>query len=231
MRLTRFIPRLLATLGLGLGLTMASAIASPAAPQSGAEYRTLERAQPTESGNKIEVTEFFWYSCPHCFVFEPTLAEWVKKQGDKIEFKRVPINFRESFIPQQKLYYALEAMGKSEDMQRKIFNAIHVERQAIDTDASILDFVGKQGIDKQKFTATYNSFGMQSKVKRALVLQEAYKIDGVPTIAIDGKYITSPSIVGTAMGGRQPEPVLAASTVQVMDALVAKALAERAAKK
>ena len=229
MRLTKLIPRLLATLGLGLAMT--GAMASPAAPQNGIEYRTLERAQPTDGGNKIEVTEFFWYSCPHCYVLEPTLAEWVKKQGDKIDFKRVPINVRDTFIPQQKLYYALEAMGKSEELQRKIFNAIHVERQALDTDATILDFVGKQGIDKQKFTATYNSFGTSSKVKRALVLQEAYKIDGVPTLAIDGKYITSPSIVGNAMGGRQPEQVLATSTMQVMDALVAKATAEHAAKK
>ncbi|GAA4033165.1 thiol:disulfide interchange protein DsbA/DsbL [Actimicrobium antarcticum] len=230
-RLTTSFPRLVATLGLGLTLGLAASVASasPVAPQSGAEYRTLERAQPTESGKKIEVTEFFWYACPHCYAFEPSLAEWVKKQGDNIVFKRVPISFRESFVPQQKLYYALEAMGKSEEMQRKVFNAIHVERQAIDTDATILDFIGKQGIDKQKFADTYNSFGMQSKVKRALSLQEAYKIDGVPTVAIDGKYITSPSIVGTAMGGRQPEPVLASATLQVMDALVAKAQAEHKA--
>lgn len=221
----RFIQQVLVS--ASLGLIMAAATASPTAPQNGAEYRTLNRQQPTDAGKKVEVTEFFWYSCPHCFAFEPSLAEWVKKNADNITFKRVPIAFRDSFIPQQKLYYSLEAMGKSEEMQRKVFNAIHVERQQIDTDATILDFVGKQGLDKQKFADVYNSFGMQSKVRQATSMQEAYKIDGVPTIAIDGKYITSPSIVGTAFGKSQPENVLATSTLQVMDALVAKAQAER----
>ena len=215
-------------LSLGLAFTMASAGASPAAPQNGVDYRTLDKPQATESGKKIEVTEFFWYSCPHCYSFEPHLAEWVKKQGDKIVFKRVPVNFRESFIPQQKLHYALEAMGKSDEMQPKVFRAIHVERQSLDTDAAILEFVGKHGIDKQKFSEAYNSFGTQAKIKRALTLQEAYKIDGVPTIAIGGKYETSPSIVGSTMG-KQPEAALATAALQVMDALLVKAQKEQVA--
>ena len=204
---------------------MAGVSATPAAPQSGIDYRTLERQQPTESGKKIEVTEFFWYSCPHCFAFEPHLKEWVKKHGDNIVFKRVPVNFRESFIPQQKLYYALEAMGKADELQDKVFHAIHVEHLNLDTDAGILEFVVKHGVDKQKFLEAYNAFGTQAKVRRASSLQEAYKIDGVPTIAIDGKYETSPSIVGNAMG-RQPENVLAAAALQVMDALLTKAHGE-----
>lgn len=213
-------------LSLGLAFMMASAGATPAAPQSGVDYRTLDKPQNIEAGKKIEVTEFFWYSCPHCFAFEPHLTEWVKKHGDAIVFKRVPVNFRESFIPQQKLYYALEAMGKSEELQGKIFHAIHVDHQNLDTDAAILEFVVKQGVDKQKFIDAYNAFGTQAKVKRALSLQDAYKIDGVPTIAIDGKYKTSPSIVGNAMG-RQSEAALASAALQVMDALVAKAHSER----
>ena len=219
----RFIQHVLAT--IGLTLMVASVSATPAAPQSGVDYRTLDKPQNTESGKKIEVTEFFWYSCPHCFAFEPHLAEWAKKHADTIVFKRVPVNFRESFIPQQKLYYALEAMGKSEELQGKIFHAIHVDHQNLDTDAAILEFVVKQGIDKQKFSDAYNAFGTQAKVKRALALQDAYKIDGVPTIAIDGKYETSPSIVGSTMG-RQPEAALAAAALQVMDALLVKVHSE-----
>ena len=222
--------RLLQTmlLSLGLLLTIGSASATPAAPQSGTDYRTLDKPQPVDSGKKIEVTEFFWSSCPHCFAFEPYLTEWVKKHGDTIVFKRVPVNFRESFIPQQKLHYALDAMGKLEELQPKIFHAIHVDHQSLDTDAAILEFVGKQGVDKQKFTDAYNAFGTQAKVKRALTLQEAYKIDGVPTIAIDGKYETSPSIVGAAMG-QQSEATLATATLKVMDALVLKAHNEHGA--
>lgn len=217
---------LVATLGLGLGMHLGfvatTAHATPAAPVSGTEYRTLEKAQGTDAGKKIEVTEFFWYSCPHCSAFEPALEDWVKKQGDNIVFKRVPVAFRESFQPQQRLYYALEAMGKVDDMQKKVFRAIHVEHKSLDSDAQITDFVASQGIDRKKFLDAYSSFGVQAKLKRAMQLQEAYRIDGVPLVAIDGRFVTSPSIVGASLGS-QPEPVLQASTLQVMDWLVAKA--------
>ncbi len=214
-------------LGLGLGLALVPAAhASPAAPVNGAEYRTLDKAQSTDAGKKIEVTEFFWYSCPHCHAFEPALADWVKKQGDNISFKRVPVAFRESFQPQQRLFYTLEAMGKVDEMQKKVFHAIHVEHKTLDTEAAIADFAATQGIDRKKFVDAYNSFGVQSKLKRAMQLQEAYKIDGVPLVAIDGRYVTSPSIVGATLGS-QPEAVLQSSTLQVMDWLMAKASKER----
>ncbi|MGZ3238613.1 MAG: thiol:disulfide interchange protein DsbA/DsbL [Burkholderiaceae bacterium] len=207
---------------LSFSLVAFTAGATPANPQSGTDYRTLPQAQPTESGKKVEVTEFFWYSCPHCNAFEPDLEAWVKKQGDKIVFKRVPVIFRPEMIPEQRLYYALEAMGKSEELQSKIFHAIHLEHQRLDNPTAIADFVAKQGIDKQKFMDLYNSFGVETKVKRAAQLQEAYKIDGVPTVAIDGRYLTSPGIVGVGMGN-QPEPVLHKAAIQVMDWLVANA--------
>jgi len=201
-------------------LVAASAGASPDNPRSGVEYRVLPKAQPTDSGKKVEVTEFFWYSCPHCRVFEPDLAAWVKKQGDKIVFKRVPVMFRESMIPEQRLYYALEAMGKSEEFQAKVFHAIHTEGKRLDNTSAIIDFVVKQGIDKQKFTDLYNSFGVETKVKRAAQLQQAYQVDGVPMVAIDGRFTTSLGLAGASLG-RQPEGVLNAATLQVMDWLVA----------
>ncbi len=216
-----------ATLAAGLSLGLASLVAhaSPAAPVNGAEYRTLEKPQQTESGKKIEVTEFFWYSCPHCNVFEPVLADWVKKQGDAISFKRVPVAFRDSFQPQQRLYYTLEAMGKVEELQKKVFAAIHAERKSLDSEAAIADFIATQGVDRKKFLDIYNSFGVQTKLRRAAQLQEAYKIDGVPLVAIDGRFITSPSIVGATLGSA-PEAVLQSSTLQVMDWLLAKAVKE-----
>ena len=228
----RFLKQGFAVLGLavGLGLTALSAIASPTNPQEGVDYRVLPQAQPTESGNKVEVTEFFWYSCPHCAAFDPSLSAWVKKQGDKIVFKQVPVAFRESFIPQQKMYYALEAMGLAGEMNPKIFRAIHVDRQVVDTDATIMDFIGKQqGVDKAKFTELYNSFGTQTKVRRAAQLQESYKVDGVPMIAIGGHYLTSPSIAGASMSN-QPETMQQAASLQVMDALVQKVAAEKGKK-
>ena len=210
----RFIQHLLAV--ATLSLFAATAGASPTAPVNGTDYRTLDKAQQTDSGKKVEVTEFFWYSCPHCSALEPALEAWVKKQGDKINFKRVPVAFRDSFIPQQKLYYSLEALGWVNALHGKVFRAIHVERQPLDTDKQIADFIAKQGVDTKKFAETYNSFGIQSKVQRATQLQAAYKVDGVPMIAIDGRYITSPSIIGASLGNR-PEAILHDATLQVMD--------------
>jgi thiol:disulfide interchange protein DsbA len=220
----RFLQHVLAA--LSFTLVAATAGAAPANPQNGVDYRTLDKAQQTDSGNKVEVTEFFWYSCPHCFAFEPSLMEWVKKQGDKIVFKRVPIAFRESFLPEQKLFYTLEAMGKVDELHKKVFHAIHIERQRLDNDAAITSFMVKQGIDKDKFLEVYNSFGVQAKARRATQLQNAYRIDGVPMVAVDGRFLTAPSIVGASIGN-QPEPALHAATLQVVDALVARAAKEK----
>jgi thiol:disulfide interchange protein DsbA len=216
----RFIKHALAV--LSLTLVAATAGAAPSNPQPGVDYRVLDKPQQTDSGKKVEVTEFFWYSCPHCFALEHDLAEWVKKQGDHIVFKRVPVAFRESMVPQQKLYYALEAMGKLDELHEKVFNNIHVQKKRTDSEAQIVDFITSQGIDKQKFLDVYNSFGVQSKTRRATQLMQAYQVDGVPLLAVEGRYLTSPSIVGASLGNR-PEPVLHAATLQVLDALVAKA--------
>lgn len=220
----RFFQHVLAA--LSLTLVAATAGASPANPQNGIDYRTLDKAQQTDSGNKVEVTEFFWYSCPHCFAFEPSLVEWVKKQGDKIVFKRVPVAFRDSFIPEQKLFYTLEAMGKVDELHKKVFHAIHVDRQRLDNDAAITNFMVKQGVDKDKFLEVYNSFGVQAKARRAAQLQTAYRVDGVPMVAVDGRFLTAPSIVSASVGN-QSEQALHAATLQVMDALVARSAKEK----
>ena len=215
---------------ISLSLLAFAANASPANPANGIDYRTLATPQQTDSGQKVEVTEFFGYFCPHCNSFEPALADWVKKQGDKIIFKRVPVAFSDSAAPQQRLYYTLEAMGKADEFQRKVFDAIHVERRPLNADAQIFEFIAKQGLDKAKFIDLYNSFSIQSKVRRAVQLQGDYKVDGVPMIAIDGRYLTSPSIVAASVGN-QPEPALQAAALQVMDALVAKSAKARPAAK
>ncbi len=202
------------------GFIAASAAAAPNAPVEGVEYQRLQQAQPTDSGKKVEVLEFLWYNCPHCHAFEPYLADWAKKQGERVVVKRVPVGFRDSFVPQQKLYYTLEAMNRL-DLHKVVFEAIHVKRQKLDREDQIMAFIDKQDIDKKKFADTFNSFTVQSKVNRVRQLQEAFRIEGVPTVAIDGQYVTSPSILAQSMRGA-PEEVLNNATLQVMDALVAK---------
>lgn len=202
-----------------LGFVALSVAAAPNAPTEGVEYQRVP-AQPTDSGKKVEVMEFFWYNCPHCYAFEPHLADWAKKHADKIVLKRIPVGFRETFAPQQKLYFTLEAMNRL-DLHRVVFDAIHRDRMKLNTEAEIMAFIGKQDIDQKKFAEVFNSFSVQSKVARVRQLQEVFRIDGVPTVAIDGQYLTSPSIVGQSMRGA-PEDALNNATLQVMDALVAK---------
>ena len=215
----RFLAHLMAVVSFGF-IATTSVMATPTEPVEGAEYLRLQNAQPTDTGKKVEVLEFLWYNCPHCFAFEPSLTELVKKRGDSIVFRRVPVGFRESFVPQQKLYYTLEAMNRM-DVHKQVFDAIHSARQKLDKEDAILDFIDKQGVDRKKFLDIYNSFGVQSKVNRVRQLQETYRIDGVPTVVIDGQYITSPSIVGQTMRGAS-EQAMNAATLQVMDALLAK---------
>jgi thiol:disulfide interchange protein DsbA len=211
---------------LGLSFVAFTAHAAIGAPEAGMEYRVLNKPQQTDTAKKIEVIEFFAYFCPHCYAFEPHLAEWVKKQGDNIAFKRVHVDFH-SLVTQQKLYYTLEALGRADDLHIKAFNAYHIERNRLSTDADIMAFVEKQGLDKQKFLGIYNSFSMQAKLSRGTQLQSAFGVDGVPTIAIDGRFVTSPSDVAKSVPPRSSEQVQFAETLKVMDWLVAKAQKEK----
>jgi thiol:disulfide interchange protein DsbA len=174
------------------------------------------------TGKKVEVIEFFMYHCPHCNALEPQLEQWVKKQGANIQFKRVHLPFSGPNDPEAHLYLTLEAMGKAEEFQTKVFKAWHVDHLRLNTDAAIIDWVSKNGIDRNKFLDVWNSFGVTTKLHRLPQITTDYKVDGVPTVIIDGKYQTSPSIVYNSIKSSS-EPVLFQATLQVMDALVAKA--------
>jgi thiol:disulfide interchange protein DsbA len=164
----------------------------------GKDYLPLERPVATEAGNgKIELIEFFWYSCPHCNAFEPTFAQWIKTAPKDVVVRRVPVAFREDFVPQQRLFFALEAMNLLESLHAKVFAAIHVEKQPLNTETAIADWVAKQGVDKAKFLETYKSFGVASKLKRAVQLQNDYKVEGVPSFGIAGRFYTDGSIAGS----------------------------------
>jgi thiol:disulfide interchange protein DsbA len=162
---------------------------------AGADYLLLDPRAPVEApAGKIEVVEFFWYSCPHCHVFEPELAAWIKKLPKDIAFRRAPVAFREDFVPQQRLYFALEAMGLLEKLHAKVFAAIHVERLDISKTPAILDWIAKQGVDKDKFNEQYSSFSVASKSSKATQLQNAYKVEGVPALGVAGRYYVDGSL-------------------------------------
>ena len=177
-----------ATLGAATGL---SAHAQGGAPRAGADYLPLDKpVTPEVPAGKIELIEFFWYNCPHCNAFEPTFAAWVKRAPKDVAVRRVPVAFRKDFEPQQRLYYALEAMDLVDKLHAKVFYAIHVERQRLDKPEAILDWVVKQGVDKAKFSEHYNSFSVASKAGRATQLQNAFKVEGVPSLGIAGRFYT-----------------------------------------
>ena len=184
----------LATTALGLpGMVFAQA----KKPEDGNEYLTLGRPVNTEAPQgKVEVIEFFWYSCPHCNAFEPRLEAWIKKLPGDVVIKRVPVAFRDDFVPQQRLFYTLEAMGKLEELHGKVFQTIHANREPINKEESIVEWAGKQGLDKAKFKELYNSFSVSSKARRATQLQDAFKVQGVPALGIAGRYYTDATLAG-----------------------------------
>jgi len=165
--------------------------------EEGFDYRILPIAQPVEAKGKVEVIEFFWYGCPHCYDFEPELSAWVKRQTRDVVFRRVPVAFRDDFLPHSQMYYALESMGKADALNEKVMYAIHKENKRLLTEGEIADWVASQGIDRNTFLATYRSFAVVSKARAAKQQTEAYRIDGVPTVVMQGKYVTSPSIAGS----------------------------------
>lgn len=190
----------LIALATGAGFLMTAP--ANAAPTAGKEYKVLQTPQPVPAG-KIEVTEFFWYGCPHCYDFEPDLEAWVKKQGKDVVFKRVPVAFREDLLPHTKIFYALESLGKLDALHGKVFDAIHKQRKRMVDTNEIADFMAANGIDRKQWLDTYNSFSVTTNSQRANKIADSYKIDGVPTVVVQGKYETSPSIAGTKSGAIQ----------------------------
>ena len=167
---------------------------SRAVPDAGIDYKEVTPPQPTESGNKIEVVEFFWYGCPHCYAFEPSLNAWTKKLPADVMFRRIHAQFTPQWVQHAKLFYALDALGEIERLHRKCFDTIHGERRDLLKDADMIEWAAQNGIDKAKFSDTLKSFGVAGKMQRAKQVIANYKVDGVPTLAVNGKFITSPSI-------------------------------------
>ncbi len=186
------IQRLLALLAMLLAIAVGATITQAAAPfQKGTGYNELSAHQPVGRPGKVVVTEFFWYNCPHCNALEPELDAWVRRQPSYVVVERVPVAFTAQFIPQQKLYYTLVALGKADSLQGDIFHAIHEQHIALNTPDQMAAWLAAHGIARQTFLATVNSFGVAMQVRRATQLMNDYGIDGVPTIAVQGTYEVS----------------------------------------
>ncbi len=200
---------------LGTALT----VTSPSFAQTaGKDYTLITPAQPSDDPAKIEVLEFFSYGCPHCSDFHPLISAWSAKLPTDVVFKRVPITFgRAAWANIAKLYYTLETTGDLAKLDGDVFKAIHGDRINMFDEKTLTDWVVKKGVDPKKFADTFNSFGVMSKVKRGDQLAQAYRIQGVPAIAVDGKYL---------VGGKDFTEQLAIS-----DKMIAKARSEKSGKK
>ncbi|WP_438970252.1 thiol:disulfide interchange protein DsbA/DsbL [Methylophaga sp.] len=192
--------KLMHTLAAAVLMTVFTTTAS-AVPMNYVEgthfFPTAEKLA-TSDDNMIEVVEMFSYTCPHCFKLEPAIDEWKQTLPENVKFTKVPAIFRDSWLELAKVYYAAEATGDLEMLHPKLFNAIHVDKRRLNTEDQLLDFVEEQGIDRESFAKMMNSFSVQGKVKKALVMSQTSGITGVPSIIVDGRYRTDASSAGGA---------------------------------
>jgi len=197
----------LAATSLGLGLAR-SATAQGAVPVAGQDYSRISTPGPISApAGTVDVVEFFSFACPHCFEFEPTLEAWLARKPAAMHFHRSPVPFLQNYVNFQPMYFALEAMGLADTMPLKVFNAVHLQHQRLDKPEDIAAFMTKNGVDATRFMSIFNSFGVRTKVQQANALFDAYGIGsiGVPALAVQGRFLTSPE---QARGGEQAAAVV-----------------------
>jgi protein dithiol oxidoreductase (disulfide-forming) len=182
---------LIALVGLGFAGSRAAHALQP-----GKDYMVIKNAAPSQTGPKLEVIEAFSYMCPHCHEFEPLVKAWAQKLPQDVVYRRLPVVFRDSWMPIARAYYTLEVMGALEKTHDKIFEAIHKQNVDLTNEGALFTWIAKQGVDQKKFIDTYKSFGVNTKLNRANQLARSYNIGGVPALIVEGKYQTSASQVG-----------------------------------
>lgn len=168
--------------------------------KAGVDYTVLEKPIATQTGNKVEVLEFFWYGCPHCFKFEPTIVKWKATLPASAQFIRVPAPLNPRWMVHTKTFYALEMMDKLDQYHEMIFDALHKERKKLYTEDEIADFLAEKGLDRKLFTETYESFAVEMRARKALQLGNDYNLNGVPTLTVNGKYVITASQAGSFQG-------------------------------
>jgi thiol:disulfide interchange protein DsbA len=184
--------------GLLAGLISTSAWAVPMSYVEGTHYFPTTEKLSTVNAEKVVVVEMFSYTCPHCFALEPEIEAWKKTLTDNVEFVKVPAIFRDSWLELARVFYAAEATGDLAMLHPKLFSAIHVEKRKLNTEDELLDFVAEQGIDRDAFLKTMNSFSVKGKVKQALIMSRTSGITGVPSFIVNGEYRTDASSAGSA---------------------------------
>jgi len=185
------------------GFSLAMPGAHAAELVRGSHYELLAQPQPTETKGKIEVIEFFWYACPHCYHLEAPLNAWLKKKPADVEFRLVPAVLDGSWQQLARTYYAFEAMGLVEKLHGELFNAIHQQRaldprMLVRDPKPLFDWVGSKGVDRQQFMEAYNSFAVSNRTQRASDLSRSYDVPHTPVLVVDGRYLISPSMKGNA---------------------------------
>ncbi|HTY03969.1 MAG TPA: thiol:disulfide interchange protein DsbA/DsbL [Rhodocyclaceae bacterium] len=211
---------------VGLVFLAAATAAAAAAPLvEGKQYRVLNPARPVEARDKIEVTEFFWYGCSHCYDLDPILKKWLKTMPKDVTFRRIPAVFpgRDgrpgAWAPLAKVYYALEALGQADRLHGDVFDAVQMDRTDLGNENVAADWMANHGVDRQKFLDTLNSFTVQSKVARSQQLSGLYGFDGVPALFVNGRY----ALVNGEIGSHE-------DIIGILDQLIDKARADRGKK-
>lgn len=179
------------TLVAALGLAPLAGFAQARRPAPGVDYSVLRPTQPVEAEGKVEVLEFFWYGCPHCYSLQPLLEKWIPRLSADVHFRRVPAVLNEGWAREAAVYYAFEALGVLERMHRPFYDAIHRERLNTRNPAMLAEWLRKHDVDPKRYEDAFKSFGVQSKVRRAAQLSSAYRVDGTPTLAVHGRYTVS----------------------------------------
>ena len=164
--------------------------------EAGKHYQSIVPEQPTQTGDKIEVLEVFWYGCPHCNEFEPYVATWLSKKAEDVEFRRLPATFKDIWTLHAKAFYTAEALGVLDKVHSPFFKALHEQNRSLNDQAALAEFFAEQGVKKEDFEKTFNSFSVDSKVRQATYMLIQYKITGVPAVVENGKYLTSGGMAG-----------------------------------
>jgi thiol:disulfide interchange protein DsbA len=198
----------------------------------GSHYELIDPPQPTESGKKAEVIEFFWYACPHCNNLQAPLRAWLKRKPADVDFRRIPAVLQDNWLQLARTFYAIEAMGLTDKLHHDLFAAIHEQRtldpKVLARDPKpLFDWVASKGVDRQKFADTYNSFAVTNRTQRAVELTRNYDVPYTPVLVVNGRYLTSPSMKGNsnADGGLSYDKFF-----QNLDQLIAMARGKPAAK-
>ncbi len=166
-------------------------------PAQAADYRVLDTGVSAGEPDTIQVTEFFWYGCPHCYRFAPYVEAWREQKPDDVAFRHMPAVLSERWALHGRAFYAARALGVLEQFHMPMFRAMHEDGKRFETEASIGAFVATLGIDKADFIDAMNSLGVDTRMRRARDLQQTYGVSGTPSVVVDGRYLTSGSQAGS----------------------------------